>query len=106
MQQETITQMTNQEPSTYVTLLTIQRKVGITRRTLKKYLTNLSIEAICFPIGMRRLYISRETMELVKHIKAKPILLAHLPSPRVLLTEREEGKTLGFGRGKDTSNGI
>lgn len=41
MRQDTPSERTNPERSTYVTLLTVQREVGITRGTLKKYLTYL-----------------------------------------------------------------
>ena len=80
MQQDTTTQMIDPEPSAYLTLLAVQREVGISRGTLKKYLTYLGIEPICFHIGTRSLYISREAMAQVKHLKQNPALLAQLPS--------------------------
>jgi hypothetical protein len=52
------TQMTNSEPSADVTLLTVQREVGITRRTLKKYLAYLGIELICFHMGAQLVHFS------------------------------------------------
>ncbi|HEV2654163.1 MAG TPA: hypothetical protein VGT82_04365 [Ktedonobacteraceae bacterium] len=81
MQQDTTTQMIDAEPSAYVTLLAAQREVGVSRGTLKKYLTYLGIEPICFHIGTRSLYISREAMDQVKRLKQNPALLAQLPSP-------------------------
>jgi hypothetical protein len=103
MQQDRPTQMNNPEQSAYVTLLTVQCEVGITRGTLKKYLTYLGIEPVCFHIGTRSLYISRETMTLVKHLKENPALLAHLPSP-VLPRASEERETSGDEKRKDTSD--
>ena len=81
MQQDTTPQMIDPEPSAYLTLLAVQREVGISRGTLKKYLTYLGIEPICFHIGTRSLYISREAMAQVKRLKQDPALLAQLPSP-------------------------
>lgn len=81
MQQDTTTQIIDSEPSAYVTLLAVQRKVGVSRGTLKKYLTYLGIEPICFHIGTRSLYISREAMAQVKRLKQTPALLAQIPSP-------------------------
>ena len=81
MQQDTTTQMLDPESSAYVTLLVVQREVGISRGTLKKYLTYLGIEPICFHIGTRSLYISREAMAQVKRLKQDPALLAQLLSP-------------------------
>ena len=81
MQQDTTEQMIDPEPPAYVTLLVVQREVGISRGTLKKYLTCMGIEPICFHIGTRSLYISREAMAQVKRLKQDPTLLAQLPSP-------------------------
>ena len=97
MQQDTTTQMINSEPSAYVTLLAVQREVGISRGTLKKYLTYLGIEPICFHIGTRSLYISREAMAQVKRLKQNPALLAQLPSPAISHDNSER---------KDASNGF
>ena len=105
MQQDRPTQMTNPEQSAYVTLLTVQCEVGITRGTLKKYLTYLGIEPVCFHIGTRSLYISREAMTLVKHLKENPALLAHLPSP-VLPHASEEREIGGDEKRKDTSDAL
>ena len=80
MQQDNTAQSSDPEDATYVTLLTVQREVGITRGTLKKYLAYLEIEPICFHIGTRSLYISREAMALVARLKQNPALLAHLPN--------------------------
>lgn len=76
MQQDTTTQMS--EPLAYVTLLTVQREIGLSRGTLKKYLTYLGIEPICFHIGTRSLYISRAAMAQVKLLKENPSVLASL----------------------------
>lgn len=81
MPQDNVLQMGNLEEASYVTLLTVQREVGITRATLKKYLTYLGIEPICFHIGTRSLYISREAMDQVKLLKRNPSLLASLLPP-------------------------
>jgi hypothetical protein len=81
MQQDTTTQMIDSEPSAYVTLLAVQREVGVSRGTLRKYLSYLDIEPICFHIGTRSLYISREAMAQVKRLKQDPALLAQVPSP-------------------------
>jgi hypothetical protein len=105
MQQDTSTQKTNPEQSTYVTLLIVQREVGITRGTLKKYLTYLGIEPICFHIGTRSLYISREAMTQVAHLKENPALLAHLPSP-VFPQASEERKADGDEKRKDPSDAL
>ena len=97
MQQDTTTHMIDPEPSTYVTLLTVQREVGVSRGTLKKYLTYLGIEPVCFHIGTRSLYISREAMTQVKHLKQNPALLAQLPSP-VISPVSSERKDASDGR--------
>ncbi len=62
----------------YVTLTIAQSEVGVSRGTLKKYLAFLGIEPICFHIGTRSLYISRDDLERVKHLKRHPSMLAHL----------------------------
>ncbi len=103
MQQDTPAQRTNPEQSAYVTLLTVQGEVGITRGTLKKYLTYLGIEPISFHIGTRSLYISREAMTLVKHLKENPALLAHLPSP-VFPQASEDREICGDEKRKDPSD--
>ena len=97
MQQDTTTYMNDPERSAYVTLLAVQREVGISRGTLKKYLTYLGIEPICFHIGTRSLYISREAMTQVKRLKQDPALLAQLSSP-VISRERSERKDPSDGR--------
>jgi hypothetical protein len=68
MQQDTSTQIIDAESSAYVTLLVVQREVGVSCGTLKKYLTYLGIVPICFHIGTRSLYISREAMDQVKRL--------------------------------------
>lgn len=78
MPQDATTQAIDTQQGEYVTLLAVQQEVGITRGTLKKYLTFLSIEPICFHIGTRSLYISREEMARVKQLKQNPALLVHL----------------------------
>jgi hypothetical protein len=68
------------EQPAYVTLTVVQGEVGITRGTLKKYLAFLRIEPVCFHIGTRSLYISRDELERVKQLKRNPTVLAHLKS--------------------------
>ena len=97
MQQDKTTQIIDPGPSAYVTLLAVQREVGISRGTLKKYLTYLGIEPICFHIGTRSLYISREAMAQVKRLKQNPALLAQLPSPVI---------PRGSSERKDASDGL
>ncbi len=84
MQPDPSAQASDPEQPAYVTLLTVQREVGITRGTLKKYLTYLGIQPICFHIGTRSLYISHEAMTQVKQLKENPALLAHFPSSFLL----------------------
>jgi len=96
MQQDTTAQIIDPEPSAYVTLLTVQREVSVSRGTLRKYLSYLGIEPICFHIGTRSLYISREAMAQVKRLKQDPALLAQLPSPIISPVSSE---------GKDASDG-
>ncbi|GAC1347638.1 MAG: hypothetical protein NVSMB27_13500 [Ktedonobacteraceae bacterium] len=105
MQQDTSTQITNPEQSAYVTLLTVQCEIGITRGTLKKYLTYLGLEPICFHIGTRSLYISRKAMTLMQHLKQHPAPLAHLPFPLLPLAS-EERETGGDEKRKDTSDAL
>lgn len=83
MPEEATTWRPDAEPEEYVTLLSVQQEVGITRGTLKKYLAFLGVEPICLHIGTRSLYISREAMARVKQLKEKPGLLAHLRSAAV-----------------------
>ena len=83
MPEEATTRRPDAEPEEYVTLLAVQQEVGITRGTLKKYLAVLGIEPICFHIGTRSLYISREAMDRVKQLKEKPGLLTQLRSVAV-----------------------
>ena len=66
------------------------------RGTLKKYLTLLGIVPICFHIGTRSLYISREAMAQVKQLKQYPALLAQVPSSVI---------PQGSSQRKDTSDG-
>ena len=105
MQQDTTTQRKDPGPSTHITLLAAQREVGVSRGTLKKYLTYLGIEPICFHIGTRSLYISREAMGQVKHLKQNPALLAQLPSPRSapVCQERDDSRDT---KRKDASYGV
>ncbi len=105
MQQDTTTQGIDQGPSTHLTLLAAQREVGVSRGTLKKYLTYLGIEPLCFHIGTRSLYISREAMGQVKHLKQNPALLAQLPSPRNAPVHEERDDSRDTQR-KDASHGI
>jgi len=62
-------------------LLFVPYEIGITRGTLKKYLTYLGIEPICFHISTRSLSISREAMAQVKQLKQNPTFLVQLRSP-------------------------
>jgi len=82
VQQDTITQDIEQGPSTYMTLLAAQREVGVSRGTLKNYLSFLCIEPLCFHISTCSLCILCAAMGQVKHLQQKPALLAQLPSPR------------------------
>jgi hypothetical protein len=104
MQQNSLTLMRDTEDATFVTLLTVQREVGIARGTLKKYSTYLGIEPICFHIGTRSLSISQETMTLMKCLKQNPALLAQLPSP-VLPPGSSEKEATGYDKRKDSSDG-
>ncbi|GAC1566521.1 MAG: hypothetical protein NVS3B14_09530 [Ktedonobacteraceae bacterium] len=105
MQQDMTTRMIDPGPSAYVTLLAVQREVDISRGTLKKYLTYLGIEPICFHIGTRSLYISREAMAQVKRLKQNPALLAHLLSPGIPPGSSER-KTAGDDERRDFSDGL
>ncbi len=78
MSQHSRSQPIDAEQEEYVTLLAVQQEVGVARGTLKKYLAYLGIEPICFHIGTRSLYISREAMARVKQLKEKPTLLVHM----------------------------
>lgn len=104
MQQDSLTQMSDTEDATYVTLLTGQREVGISRGTLKKYLTYLGIEPICFHISTCSLSISQEAMTLVKRLKQNPAQLVQLPSP-VLPPGSSEKEATGYNKRKDSSDG-
>ena len=83
MREDVTTRRSDAELEEYLTLLAVQQEVGITRGTLKKYLAFLGIEPICFHIGTRSLYISREAMARVKQLKENPGLLTHLRSAAV-----------------------
>ena len=96
MQPDTTTPMSDPGSFAYVTLLVAQREVGLSRGTLKKYLTLLGIEPICFHIGTRSLYIPREAMAQVKQLKQYPALLAQVPSPVI---------PQGSSQRKDASDG-
>jgi hypothetical protein len=104
MQQDTPPRSIDAEPPAYVTLLAVQREVGISRGTLKKYLTYLGIEPICLHIGTRSLYISREAMTLVRQLKQHPASLLHLSSQH-LLPGRAERDGTGDVERKDVSHG-
>lgn len=65
MQEHTPTGRNDPEPFAYVSLLDVQREIGLSRATLRKYLAYLGIEPICFHIGTRSLYISRREMAQV-----------------------------------------
>jgi hypothetical protein len=71
------------EQDEYVTLLAVQREVGMTRETLRKYLVYVGIEPLCFPIGTRSLSLWREAMGRVKQLKQNPTLLHRLKFPMV-----------------------
>jgi len=105
MQQDTTSRMIDPEPSAYVTLLIVQGEVGISRGTLKKYLTYLGIEPVCFHIGTRSLYISREAMAQVRQLKQNPALLAHLLSSGIP-SGSSERKAAGDDERKDFSDGL
>jgi hypothetical protein len=81
MQQPEPMEPTDSGQDEYMTLLAVQREVGVTRETLRKYLLYLGIEPICFHIGTRSLYISREAMARVKQLKQNPTLLHRLKFP-------------------------
>ncbi len=83
------------EFSSYVTLTHVQDEVGIARGTLKKYLAILGIEPVCFHIGTRCLYISRDDMQQVKHLKRNPTLLASLRLPATSSPEADETSNPG-----------
>lgn len=96
MPQDVTKEPIDADQGAYVTLLTVQQEVGITRGILKKYLAILRIEPVCFHIGTRSLYISREAMAQVKQLKQNPALLAHLLSSAILPVSSQ---------GKDASHG-
>ena len=85
------------EQDEYVTLLAVQREVGVTRETLRKYLVYLGIEPLCFHIGTRSLYISRDAMERVKQLKRNPTLLHRLKFPMVRPEEEENNIHEAYG---------
>jgi hypothetical protein len=106
MQQDSSTQTSNTQETTHVTLLKVEREVGLTCGTLKKYLTYLGIEPICFHIGTRSLYVSREAIVLVQRLKENPALLAQLPSLNTRPPGSSQRETTGFDKRKDTSDGL
>jgi hypothetical protein len=65
-------------PLEFVTLKTAEQELGITRVTLRKYLSQLGIEPRSFHIRNRSLYISREELERAKQLKQNPTLLEQL----------------------------
>ena len=80
MQQE-LNNQPSVEQAEYVTLQDAEDEIGITRVTLKKYMSKLGIEPTNFHLGNRSLYISREEQERVKRLKQNPALLDQLRSP-------------------------
>ena len=66
------------EESGYVSLSETEQEVGISRVTLRKYLSQLGIEPRSFGIGGRTLYISKDEKERVKRLKHNPSLLESL----------------------------
>lgn len=83
MQQSTPSLPIDPEPSAYLTLLAVQREIGISRGTHRKYVTYLGIEPMCFHIGMCKFSIARDPMAQVKQLKLNPALFVHLPSPAI-----------------------
>lgn len=81
MWQDLTIQIIDTGQSAYMALLVVQCEVGITRVTLKKYLTYLGIEPICFHISTYSLAILREATAQVKQLKQNLTLLAQLRSP-------------------------
>jgi hypothetical protein len=71
---------TKPDPAAYVTLKEAEREVGVTRVTLKRYLSRLGIEPVSFHIKNRSLYISRDALEKVTKLKENPALLEQLRS--------------------------
>lgn len=71
---------TNHDPPAYVTLKEAEKEIGVTRVTLKRYLSLLGIEPVSFHIKNRSLYISREAVERVKRLRQNPALLDQLRS--------------------------
>jgi hypothetical protein len=90
--QDTTSLPIDPEPPADVTLLAVQREIGIARGTLEHYLSSLSIEPMCFHIGARSLSISRE-------------VLAQVPSPGIPPGSSER-KTAGDDERKDVSDGL
>lgn len=76
------------------TFTMVQDQVGISRGTLKKYLAFLGIEPVCFHIGTRRLYISRDDLERVKRLKRDPSILANLMSAVIPSHKVDEARNL------------
>jgi hypothetical protein len=66
------------EHSHYVTLKAAEQEIGVTRITLKKYLTQLGINPRSFHIRDRSLYISHEELQRVKQLKQNPTMLEQL----------------------------
>lgn len=85
MQQSTPSLPSAPEPSAYLTLLAVQREIGMSRGTHRKYLMYLAIEPMCFQIGMCELSIARAPVAQVKQLKLNPALFVHLhlPSPAI-----------------------
>ena len=77
MQQDSTTQMIEPESTAYVTFHALQREIGTSTSTLKKYLTYLDIERICFHTDTHSLSILHE----VKRLKQSSVLLAQLLPP-------------------------
>ncbi|HEX7735122.1 MAG TPA: hypothetical protein VF458_09665 [Ktedonobacteraceae bacterium] len=77
-------------PPEYLTLLAVRRAVGISRGTLKQYLTSLGIEPICLHMSTHRFSLSREALARMKQLKQNPALFFRLKAE-----EGSEGDAYG-----------
>lgn len=71
----------------YVILLVVQREVGVTRETLRKYLLYLEIEPICFHMKHVVCIFRGKPSWGVKQLKQNPTLLHRLKFPMMLPEE-------------------
>ncbi len=71
-------QQVDADSAEFVPLKTVVLEIGISRITLKKYLSQLGIQPRSFHIRDRSLYISREEFERVKQLRQNPTLLERL----------------------------